>query len=513
MISFGKASFGSALELDGSASIGLQVTFEPVTTPQGTKTIQFIATLNGTANVAVHTMATATLPAVKVQIAHLGGKSFPFKVGPIQLYVKPTIDLYSTADGQIQAGIDAAVTGASSIGPEIDYTEGNGWSFTPINNQTLTVKPTFSANAQAIFHVTPIHADISLIVDEVVGPYVNGDYPQFTFKLQAQTSSPSGPPLEIDADFQGTVGIYLPKLLPLPDFSKPFHFHFVLYPGGPLLGITGVGSNMSALFRADPNSGIASSAVTFPGHYGGGAIDAANHLLYVTVGYDGSTNLGDQLVVIDLQADSVTRTVNTSYSGNLVYDPGKQRLLGITGGSTGSTLLTIDPNTGAVTNAVTFPGYYLSLSSDAIDAAHHLLYVCVDVGSDNQPAYQLVVIDLQTDSVIRTVNTKGLSWLGYDTGTMKLFGILSPQSVYQLAVVDPNTGAASSTALILGRPGSNMQTIDPINHLLYVEGSNTNDPSDTQLMVFDLKTGLLIRTVNVQGFEWLGFDSGQGGTN
>jgi|SRR5579871_6167849 len=215
------------VQLQNSASIGLNMDLDIDT---ANHSIKFSANLLGGSNANVRTLGTSYVSPFRQLLCHLPLKPINIQTGPIPVIVVPTMDIYCTADGQVQAGLNMSATGNTTVGGGVNYATSSGWSSSPSwDLQTFSVTPTLPALANATFTVTPLYSEISLLIWNTSLAYIHVDCPKYTFKLQSQTSSLSFSPLEVDEDFDGILGS-TSKTLGLQDYSAVFNFPSVLYP-------------------------------------------------------------------------------------------------------------------------------------------------------------------------------------------------------------------------------------------------------------------------------------------
>lgn len=221
------ASGEAALTVSGTATIGMSIDCDiEINSASHVNSARFIPTATLTLNnFAASSSADAQLSLVPLELGHLDCEPIEFIVAGVPTWITPSIALSSTALGEVQAGMSAQGSGQVSIGAGFIY---NGTSISPVTtyNQSLNASASFNGSANATCEFTPVNLRFQALVDDVTGPYLSLDCPKLTFGLHTNP-----PPLTIDADFDGTIGLSVNvfggnDIPAIPPFGKTFH----LYP-------------------------------------------------------------------------------------------------------------------------------------------------------------------------------------------------------------------------------------------------------------------------------------------
>jgi hypothetical protein len=188
-----------------SISGGIALSFQPgdcvITLNKDNSYVRFAPSVTGKLKVTATASAAAS-----IAFAPYHYQSFPFSpiffnVAGAPFWITPTIDLYLKADGQVTAGVSVQSSSSVTVSAGIQFQNGT-WSKVATYKQQFDVTPTISAAADATCNITPVNANLTVLLDGVGGPFINADLPQFTFGLHS-----SAPNLTVDATFDGTVGL------------------------------------------------------------------------------------------------------------------------------------------------------------------------------------------------------------------------------------------------------------------------------------------------------------------
>jgi len=199
------ANGSAAVNLNGSATVGMYLDCDiELDTAHDVHFARFIPTVVGSVNVSASATAAASLSVEPINYYTLPCEPIVIWVAGIPTSITPQIKIYAKADGEVQAGVNAQATGSLTIGAGIQYEDGTGWSrIQKFDPKFTATSPFDTPRADATFHITPVNIDLEAIIDGIGGPYANVDCPRFTIGVH---TSPN-PPLTVDADFEGDVGV------------------------------------------------------------------------------------------------------------------------------------------------------------------------------------------------------------------------------------------------------------------------------------------------------------------
>lgn len=304
----------------------------------------------------------------------------------------------------------------------------------------------------------------------------------------------------------GTLGKRLPTLGTLAvlacsfSLGAPTPAAAATQPGGALLGAF---TFDLGLYRIDPTGGTVTQVATVPS--GEGTIqdltaDPTSTLLYGSAfaclipGARGCAESVANVLTIDTSTGASSAAPTPDFLHRVAIDPVDHFLYGLTNrtgvpSAYSSTIVRIDPSTGASSLLATIDGDPQSI---ALDASGHTLYLDLPNYDSSPYTGQLASVDLITGAVsVRPTVGPALFRLAFDRRTHKLYA-MTWDSPSRFVSVNTRTGEITPVGTFQTSVGVPWQmTIDPETHTVFVLQSefSTNYTAVNRILSLDEHTG------------------------
>lgn len=211
--------------LNGSESFSVSLGIQVAINSNGVSSATFTPTVSTSSNLTIDAGTTGSYPTTTVQVAQLTGNPIDVTVGGIPLVFTPTVNLYVEADGQVEAGINLTDSGTATIASGVAYGSGS-WSAVQNSAQSLGITPSIATYANADYHVTPLNASVSVVIDGDSGTTADVDCPKLTTSLAVSSGSAT---LQISGDLDGNASFAGTIVGQGSNYSNSFGQNYLVY--------------------------------------------------------------------------------------------------------------------------------------------------------------------------------------------------------------------------------------------------------------------------------------------